>query len=147
MPELLALDEARGIAHVLDDALPREVMDTSLATGDRTVLASDTVGSGGHLFGTAGLVFDPGGQRLFLVSDYHHQPHVEIAEIDVGTGDHDRRAGFADGEGPWPRRPTGAAYDAERRRLFVADWSLRNVILIDVPENGGLPGDRVIVAR
>ena len=147
LPELLALDETRGVAYVCDRGSPRTVLETSLSTGERTVLASNTVGSGGFLPGGEDLVFDPAGQRLFYVSDYQRQPAVGIVEIDAVTGDHDRTAEFASGEGPWPRRPIDAAYDPARHRLFVADWQLRAVILIDVPPNGGMPGDRVIVAR
>jgi DNA-binding beta-propeller fold protein YncE len=126
-PRAIVADEASGRAYVLQSgAAP--LVEVDVATGAVTPLAAPGLVDG------KGLALDVPGQRLFVTDDASDA----LLVLDLGTG----LFSLLPGDGPRYAGPNGAAFDAGRGLVLVADAG-RGAVFAAEP----LSGTRVIVSK
>jgi DNA-binding beta-propeller fold protein YncE len=126
-PRAIVADEAAGRAYVLQSgATP--LVSVEVATGAVTPLAAPGLVDG------KGLALDAEGRRLFVTDDATDMLFV----LDLGTG----LFSALPGDGPRYAGPSGAAFDAARGLVLVADAG-RGALFAAEPGSGA----RVIVSK
>jgi DNA-binding beta-propeller fold protein YncE len=126
-PRAIVADEASGRAYVLQSgATP--LVSVDVATGTVTPLAAPGLVDG------KGLALDAEGGRLFVTDDASDMLFV----LDLGTG----LFSALPGDGPRYAGPNGAAFDAARGLVLVADAG-RGALIAAEPASGA----RVIVSK
>lgn len=139
-PQKMTVDSVAGVAYVLQrwDSLnsPTQVLKIDMVSGDRVIIASESVGSGPAITASRGIALNPESGLLYFadadagavialnVSDMSREI---VSSPDIGTGE-----GFIE--------PAGIAFDPVSKRIFVSDRGLggtdsARVFAID-PETG-----------
>jgi streptogramin lyase len=120
---------------VVVDRLVDGVLQVDPASGERTVVSSDEVGTGIKLFGATEIALDLDGS--ILVADDHRDA---LFRIDPATGNRVVISGLGVGEGTELRSPLGVAVEPDGSYL-IGDRSLGAVMHVDRNT-----GDRSIVS-
>ena len=123
-PQKMAIDSVAGVAYVLQqwDSLnsPTQVLKIDMVSGDRAIIASESVGSGPAITASRGVALNPeSGQLYFADADVGAVISLNISDMsreilssaDVGTGE-----GFIE--------PSGIAFDPVGKRIVVSDRGL-----------------------
>jgi sugar lactone lactonase YvrE len=107
-------------------------------TGDRTILSSNTVGSGPQWSNPMAVVANTAGTLAFVGT----QSGGAIYSVDLATGARTVVSGGAVGSGPEIGDPAGLVLDAAGTRLFVADGGQNSVFSVDLTT-----GDRTLFSN
>lgn len=149
VPSTMALDANGGRVLVLDHAFPHTLYAVDRTTGVRTVLASDTVGTG-ILRSASSLHLDAPQDRALIVSESvtsasSPTAQVTVTAVDLATGDRTVLSDPFTGVGPNLVGPLGGAYDPVTQRIFVAENRLDAVYVYDTSKP--MVFDRAILSR
>ncbi|MFK7730368.1 MAG: hypothetical protein AB8B48_01990 [Pseudomonadales bacterium] len=126
MPVELLLDDESDRALVFDSGL-NALVSVDLANGDRSIVASDSVGSGLSLAGASVFTLDPGLQQIYAITD------DQLLSVDLANGDRQATA-LSGSDIDSPR--TGRV-DKPNNRLLVSAPS--NIFAIDLSSGRSTP--------
>lgn len=118
-PRAVAADVTNGRALVLDSALD-VLLAVDLATGERTVLSSDDVGSGPRLDNPIALAVDADGGRILVLDE----GLPALLAVDPATGDRTVIADATTGAGPALVTPVAMDVDLAGGRALILDNDL-----------------------
>lgn len=123
-PQKMAIDSVAGVAYVLqrNDSLnsPIQVLKIDMATGDRAIIASESIGSGPAITASRGIALNQESNQLYFADadagavialNLSDMSREILSSPDVGTGE-----GFIE--------PSGIAFDPVGKRIFVSDRGL-----------------------
>jgi len=129
----LALDAA-NLRLFVTSGEQNTVMVINLVTGVRTVIASNSVGTGPALVYPGGIVYDdvttPGTPRL-LITDGNF-PSAGVLAVNIANGNRSVFSGTGGGTGPTMTSPACMVLDAARNRVLVTDVFASTVVAIDL---------------
>lgn len=134
----MVLDVAAQRVLVNEGAYPdHDLMAIDLATGDRTVIASDAIGSGPVIVHAEGLALDTANNRALVVDGY-----LDIlVAIDLTSGDRTILSSASIGSGPLFDFPSSLAPDLANDRVLIVDGRPNMLIAIDLTT-----GDRTVLS-
>lgn len=119
-PEGLAVDPAGGRAWIADGSSGlRTIIEIDLASGDRTVCSSNSVGTGLSLSDPVGIVYDESTDRILIVD--RGVSREAIVEIDPATGNRTPVSSAARGGGPLWSSPVDLALNPAGLVVYVLD--------------------------
>ena len=134
----LALHPAQSRLWVLErryGTLPETLRSIDLNTGERTILASETAGSGVDLLAVWAPVVDVANNRILLIDGEHDA----LVAVDMDTGE--RTVVLSAGDGPTLRGVGAMVLDAAQGRVLVTDSFQRALLAIDLAT-----GARTVIA-
>ena len=137
-PRDLLRDEATGTLYVLDQNSQGFVIAVDATTGDRSAVASRTLGSGPTPPNPTGFGLDGANQRLLIVD----AQSGELVAVDIASGDRVILASPDVGAGPFLETAASVAIDPATGTILFGD-SRRDAILAIEPNSG----DRVTFSR
>jgi len=105
------------------------VFEVDPMTGDRTIIASSTVGSGPVLDGILGIAVESSGQIVAVRDSEPYAPSV-LLRVDPATGDRQQVAELSIGSSTMMSHPRRVAVDQDGS-LLVTDYGLSAVIRVD----------------
>lgn len=126
MPVELLLDDERDRALVFDSGL-NALVSVDLANGDRSIIASDTIGNGASLTGASLFTLDPGLEQIYAITS------TQLLSIDLANGD--RQATNLSGSNII--EPRSSRVDKPNNRLLVSAPS--NIFAIDLTSGRSTP--------
>lgn len=141
-PAGLSLDGSHGFAYV--SANDYDVIRVDVASGQKTVVSSTSVGTGPLPGDLGDLALDAGRGRLLALDVYPNR----VLAIDIATGNRSVLSGPASnggtdvGGGPSLAHPRSIDVDASREIAYVTDSLYNSVIAVDLSS-----GYRQVIAR
>lgn len=126
MPVELLLDDERDRALVFDSGL-NALVSVDLSNGDRSIIASDTIGNGASLAGASLFTLDPGLEQIYAITS------TQLLSIDLANGN--RQATSLRGSSI--AEPRSGRVDKPNNRLLVSAPS--NIFAIDLSSGRSTP--------
>lgn len=128
-PESLVFDAANNRVLVIDKGAGGVLLSVNLASGDRTVLSSSTVGGGDVSFNfPSAVALDTDRNRVLVLNNqWENASQWVVYAVDLDTGFRTR----LDTGGVLFKNPEDIAVDALNSRALVVDSGRRSVIAID----------------
>ena len=114
------------------------LISVNLQTGDRTVVSSNTVGTGVTPFIPYAVAADPTNDRAFVLDTVADS----VVEVDLSSGSRMTISSAAVGSGPNFDLPSSEMlFDAEGNRIFVSELTTASILQVDLDT-----GDRSVVS-
>ena len=136
-PTGIALDPAGKTAYLVDRFMST-LLRVDLATGDRTIVSSDSrgTGTGIALANPNGIALDPSGKAYLLDLDLR-----ALVGVDLATGNRTVASSGSRGTGTGFLAPRGVALNSDGDTAYLADFALDALFRVDLTT-----GNRTIVS-